>query len=136
MPVENVLGEVGQGFKLAMNILNSGRFSMGAAGSGAVRQLMEGVVHYARTREQFGRPIGEFQLIKEKIAKMASDVYAMESMTYLTAGLIDRYEKPDLSVEAAAVKVGWQRKPIEQKKTLWGCLIMTLRKRVCVSWSA
>ncbi|XP_064633148.1 complex I assembly factor ACAD9, mitochondrial-like [Lineus longissimus] len=105
IPVENVLGEVGGGFKIAMNILNSGRFSMGSSAAGILKNLMGSTMEHASTRSQFGKKLIEFDLIKEKFAKMATTVYAMESMAYLVAGTIDKYEKPDQSVEAAMIKV-------------------------------
>ncbi|KAJ8302027.1 hypothetical protein KUTeg_021014 [Tegillarca granosa] len=105
IPIENVIGEVGGGFKIAMNILNSGRFSMGSSGAGILKKLIGMTAEHAMTRKQFGRHLSEFGLIQEKFAKMAITTYAMESMAYLTAGIIDQYEEPDLSVEAAMVKV-------------------------------
>ncbi|KAL3853840.1 hypothetical protein ACJMK2_017341 [Sinanodonta woodiana] len=105
VPAENVLGEVGGGFKIAMNILNSGRFSMGSSGAGILKKLIGLTTEHAISRMQFGSKLCEFKLIKEKFAKMAVTTYAMESMAYLTAGIIDMYEKPDLSVEAAMVKI-------------------------------
>ncbi|XP_071082793.1 complex I assembly factor ACAD9, mitochondrial-like isoform X1 [Haliotis cracherodii] len=105
VPVENVIGEVGGGFKIAMNILNSGRFSMGSSGAGILKKVIGWTAEHAATRSQFGRKLAEFGLIQEKFAKMAVTVYAMESMAYLTAGIIDQYDQPDCSVEAAMVKV-------------------------------
>ncbi|KAL8589389.1 hypothetical protein ACOMHN_021541 [Nucella lapillus] len=105
IPLQNVLGEVGSGFKLAMNILNSGRFSMGSSGAGILKKLISQTAEHASTRKQFGRHLSEFGLIQEKFSKMAVMAYAMESMAYLTAGIIDMYEQPDCSVEAAIVKV-------------------------------
>lgn len=105
VPVENVIGEVGGGFKVAMNILNSGRFSMGSSGAGILRKVMGWALEHATTRKQFGLPLIEFGLIKEKIARMSVCIYAMESMAYLTAGSLDTLEDPDCAVEAAVVKV-------------------------------
>ncbi|KAM5292131.1 complex I assembly factor ACAD9, mitochondrial-like [Ctenodactylus gundi] len=105
VPVENVLGEVGGGFKLALNILNSGRFSMGAFVAGMIKKLIELTAEYACTRKQFNRKLSEFGLIQEKLALMARKAYAMESMSYLTAGMLDHPEISDCSVEAAMVKV-------------------------------
>lgn len=105
VPLENVLGEVGSGFKLAMNILNSGRFSMGSSGAGILKKMISHTAEHACTRKQFGRHLSEFGLIQEKFAKMAVMAYAMESMAYLTAGIIDMYEQPDCAVEAAIVKI-------------------------------
>ncbi|NP_001086893.1 acyl-CoA dehydrogenase family member 9 S homeolog [Xenopus laevis] len=105
VPVENVIGEVGGGFKVAMNILNSGRFSMGSASAGIIKKLIEMTAEYACTRKQFNKKLSDFQLIQEKFALMAQKAFVMESMAYLTAGMMDRPGLPDCSVEAAMVKV-------------------------------
>ncbi|KAM3878111.1 complex I assembly factor ACAD9, mitochondrial [Diretmus argenteus] len=112
VPVENVIGEVGGGFKVAMNILNSGRFSMGSAGAGMIKKLIELTAEYAATRKQFNKRLSEFGMIQEKFAVMAQNAFVMESMAYLTAGMMDRPGVPDCSLEAAMVKVfssegGW-----------------------------
>uniref|UniRef100_A0A8C1YML6 Complex I assembly factor ACAD9, mitochondrial n=1 Tax=Cyprinus carpio TaxID=7962 RepID=A0A8C1YML6_CYPCA len=101
VPIENVIGEVGGGFKVAMNILNNGRFSMGSAGAGMIKRLIE----YACTRKQFSRSLSEFGMIQDKFATMALNAFVMESMAYLTAGMMDRPGVPDCSLEAAMVKV-------------------------------
>ncbi|RLV89258.1 hypothetical protein DV515_00014979, partial [Chloebia gouldiae] len=105
VPVENVIGEVGGGFKVAMNILNSGRFSMGSASAGMIKKLIELTSEYACTRKQFDKKLSQFGLIQEKFCLMAVKAYVMESMAYLTAGMMDRPGFPDCSVEAAMVKV-------------------------------
>ncbi|XP_056380189.1 complex I assembly factor ACAD9, mitochondrial [Hyla sarda] len=105
IPIENVIGEVGGGFKVAMNILNSGRFSMGSASAGMIKKLIELTADYACTRKQFNKKLSDFELIQEKFALMAEKAYVMESMAYLTAGMMDRPGVPDCSVEAAMVKV-------------------------------
>ncbi|XP_050813768.1 complex I assembly factor ACAD9, mitochondrial isoform X3 [Gopherus flavomarginatus] len=105
VPVENVIGEVGGGFKVAMNILNSGRFSMGSASAGIIKKLIEMTAEYACTRKQFNKKLSDFGLIQEKFTLMAVKAYVMESMAYLTAGMMDRPGVPDCSVEAAMVKV-------------------------------
>ncbi|XP_006078924.1 complex I assembly factor ACAD9, mitochondrial isoform X2 [Bubalus bubalis] len=105
VPVENVLGEVGGGFKVAMNILNSGRFSMGSMVAGMLKKLIEMTAEYACTRKQFNRNLSEFGLIQEKFALMAQKAYVMESMAYLTAAMLDAPGFPDCSIEAAMVKV-------------------------------
>uniref|UniRef100_A0A6Q2ZK26 Complex I assembly factor ACAD9, mitochondrial n=1 Tax=Esox lucius TaxID=8010 RepID=A0A6Q2ZK26_ESOLU len=112
VPVENVIGEVGGGFKVAMNILNSGRFSMGSAGAGMIKKLIEMTAEYAGSRRQFGKHLSEFGMIQEKFAVMAQNAFVMESMAYLTAGMMDRPGLSDCSLEAAMVKVfssegGW-----------------------------
>uniref|UniRef100_A0A8C5X3C5 Complex I assembly factor ACAD9, mitochondrial n=1 Tax=Malurus cyaneus samueli TaxID=2593467 RepID=A0A8C5X3C5_9PASS len=105
VPIENVIGEVGGGFKVAMNILNSGRFSMGSASAGMIKKLIEMTSEYACTRKQFNKKLSQFGLIQEKFCLMAVKAYVMESMAYLTAGMMDRPGFPDCSVEAAMVKV-------------------------------
>ncbi|NXD29513.1 ACAD9 dehydrogenase, partial [Spelaeornis formosus] len=105
VPIENVIGEVGGGFKVAMNILNSGRFSMGSASAGMIKKLIELTSEYACTRKQFNKKLSQFGLIQEKFCLMAVKAYVMESMAYLTAGMMDRPGFPDCSVEAAMVKV-------------------------------
>ncbi|NXA33456.1 ACAD9 dehydrogenase, partial [Eudromia elegans] len=105
VPIENVIGEVGGGFKIAMNILNSGRFSMGSVSAGLIKKLIEMTAEYACTRKQFNKKLSEFGLIQEKFSLMAVQAYVMESMAYLTAGMMDRPGLPDCSVEAAMVKV-------------------------------
>ncbi|XP_020488396.2 complex I assembly factor ACAD9, mitochondrial [Labrus bergylta] len=112
VPVENVIGEVGGGFKVAMNILNSGRFSMGSSSAGMIKKLIEMTSEFAMTRKQFNKRLGEFGMIQEKFALMALNAFVMESMAYLTAGMMDRPGLPDCSLEAAMVKVfssegGW-----------------------------
>ncbi|KAK5934648.1 hypothetical protein CgunFtcFv8_015025 [Champsocephalus gunnari] len=112
VPVENVIGEVGGGFKVAMNILNSGRFSMGSSSAGMIKKLIELTSEYAATRKQFNKNLSEFGMIQEKFALMAMNAFVMESMAYLTAGMMDRPGLPDCSLEAAMVKVfssegGW-----------------------------
>ncbi|KAG8236345.1 hypothetical protein J437_LFUL010479, partial [Ladona fulva] len=97
IPSENILGEVGDGFKIAMNVLNSGRFSV-------LKKLMNMTAEHAISRKQFGSPLKDFGLIQEKFAKIACLIYAMESTAYLTAGMMDLYEDPDIAVEAAIVK--------------------------------
>jgi alkylation response protein AidB-like acyl-CoA dehydrogenase len=89
VPAENLLGEVGQGFKIAMNILNMGRFKLAAGCLGAARSAFREAVLYARERRQFGRPISSFGLIKQKLAQMAMRLYAAESMVYRTGGLVE-----------------------------------------------
>ena len=103
VPNENILLQVGDGFKVAMNILNNGRFGLGAACGGGLRRLIGLAADYANNRKQFGRPIADFGLIREKFARMALDAYAIESMAYMTTALIDK--GMDASVEAAACKI-------------------------------
>ena len=89
VPVENVLGEIGRGHKIAFNILNYGRLKLGAGVLGGMKIAMEQTLRFAQERKQFGTPIARFPLTREKFARMASLCYALESMTYRTAGLVD-----------------------------------------------
>ncbi len=104
VPPENVLGQVGGGFKVAMGILNNGRLGLAAGAVGAAKTLIKLAIAHATSRRQFGRNISEFGLIKDKIGRMMMECYAAESMVYLTTGLIDRGVE-DYSVESAACKV-------------------------------
>jgi len=89
VPVENVLGEIGKGHIIAFNILNIGRFKLGAGCVGGSRNSLTAAIAYAKERKAFGKSIAEFGLIREKLAQMAVGIYAGESMVYRTVGLID-----------------------------------------------
>jgi alkylation response protein AidB-like acyl-CoA dehydrogenase len=89
VPSENVLGEVGKGHKIAFNVLNFARFKLGAACGGGARDAVGEAARYAAARKQFGHPIADFGAIKHKIGEMAIRVYAIESLLYRTAGMID-----------------------------------------------
>jgi alkylation response protein AidB-like acyl-CoA dehydrogenase len=90
VPAENVLGEIGKGHKVAFNVLNYGRFKLAAMCSGGARAIVGEAAKYATERKQFGRPIAEFGAIKHKLAEMAIRAFAVESMLYRTAALIDQ----------------------------------------------
>ena len=90
VPVENVLGEIGRGHIVALNTLNIARFSLGAGCLGGAKSALQEAVTYAKKRVQFGRPIAEFGLIRQKIAEMAIRSFIMESMIYRTGDLTDR----------------------------------------------
>ena len=89
MPVENLLGEIGKGHKIAFNILNIGRFKLGAACVGGARNSLQNAIQYAKERKAFGKSISEFGLIQEKLAEWPPGVYAGESLAYRTIGMID-----------------------------------------------
>ena len=89
VPVENVLGEVGKGAYIAFNILNLGRFKLGAGGIGGAKESLKIAARYAQERQQFGRPIASFGLIQHKLAEMAANIFAAESSVYRTAAMID-----------------------------------------------
>ncbi|GHG63565.1 acyl-CoA dehydrogenase family protein [Comamonas sp. JC664] len=89
VPVENQLGEVGKGHKIAFNILNYGRLKLGAGVLGGMKLQLQNALQFTQERKQFGTPIVRFPLSREKLARMAALVHAVESMTYRTAGLVD-----------------------------------------------
>jgi butyryl-CoA dehydrogenase len=89
VPVENVLGEVGKGHKIAFNILNVGRWKLGVGSLGGAKNLIVEGLRYAGERKQFGKSLAEFGAIRKKIARSAAQVYACESMCYRVAGLTD-----------------------------------------------
>src|ERR1043166_8921891 len=89
VPVENLLGEVGKGAYIAFNILNVGRFNLGAGAIGGSKESLKIAARYAQERQQFGRPIASFGLIQHKLAEMAARIFAGESAVYLTAAMID-----------------------------------------------
>merc|ERR1719266_1962796 len=104
IPVENVLSKPGDGFKVAMEILNNGRFGMGAALSGTMRSVIAKATDHATNRVQFGSRIDGYGAIQEKIAQMSITHYATESMAYMVAGTMDRGYK-DYHLEAAISKI-------------------------------
>ena len=89
IPVENLLGEVGRGHKIAFNILNIGRWKLGISSMGGAKNALALGAKYANERKQFKKPIGSFGLIRQKLARSATLIFAGESMAYRTAGLID-----------------------------------------------
>ncbi|MFZ3263253.1 MAG: acyl-CoA dehydrogenase family protein [Terriglobales bacterium] len=89
VPVENLLGEIGKGATIAFNILNIGRFKLGAMCVGGARVSVEHAVAYAKQRKAFGKVIGDFGLVREKIANMATLIYVGESLVYRTVGMMD-----------------------------------------------
>ena len=89
VPVENLLGEAGKGHHIAFNILNIGRFKLGAACVGGARNSLQDAIQYAVDRKAFGKSIADFGLIQEKLAESAAGIYAGESMVYRTIGMID-----------------------------------------------
>jgi alkylation response protein AidB-like acyl-CoA dehydrogenase len=89
VPAENVLGEVGKGHKVALNTRNYGRFKLGAMCAGGCKAAIGEAARYAKQRKQFGQPIASFGAIKHKLGEMTARTYAIESLLYRTAGLID-----------------------------------------------
>src|SRR5213083_1998507 len=104
VPKENILGPQGKGLKVALTVLDFGRTTFGACCTGAAKTCLRLAVQHANTRKQFNKTLGEFHLVKKKIARIAADAYAMEAMTTITASLIDRGLE-DYMIETAMLKV-------------------------------
>lgn len=119
VPRENVVGEFGKGFKVAMEVLNDGRLGLAAGCVGASKALIKLALDRVQERRAFGRNIGDFGLIKDKIADMMSRTFAVESMTYLTAGMIASGAS-EASLESATCKV-------IGSETLWHVVNETLQ---------
>jgi alkylation response protein AidB-like acyl-CoA dehydrogenase len=119
VPAGNVLGEIGKGHKVALNTLNFGRFKLGGMSVGGSRTAIGDAARYASARRQFGQPIAGFGAIRHKLGEMTARTYAMESVAYRTAGLIEAYSAggavdgigvaqalEEFAVEASIIKVG------------------------------
>jgi len=111
IPATNLIGNVGDGVKIAFNILNVGRFKLGASVTGGAKLAIHESVHYANERQQFGKPISSFGAIKHKLAEMAIRTWVSEGITYRTVGMIDALigdgassEKKLQSIEEYAVE--------------------------------
>jgi acyl-CoA dehydrogenase family member 9 len=104
VPAENVLGEPGEGFRIAMEILNNGRIGLGTGSVGATKGLLDRIIDHVKERRQFGGPLADLELVQDKIGWMVSYLFGLESMAYLTCGLVDRGVS-DYSLESAVCKV-------------------------------
>jgi acyl-CoA dehydrogenase family protein 9 len=104
VPKENILGPLGKGLRVALTVLDFGRTTFGACCTGGAKTCLKLAVEHANTRRQFKKTLGDFDLVKKKIGRMAADVYAMEAMTQVTASLIDRGLE-DYMMETAMLKV-------------------------------
>lgn len=104
VPVENVLGPLGKGLRLALTVLDFGRTTFGASCTGAAKACVDASITHAKKRVQFKEPIGEFELIKKKIANMAAHTFAMDAMTTQCAAVIDG-GSDDYMLETAILKV-------------------------------
>jgi acyl-CoA dehydrogenase family protein 9 len=104
VPAENVLGEPGQGFKIAMSILNNGRIGLGTGSVGGAKALLDLAIDHTAEREQFGGPLSDLDLVQEKVGATVSYLFGLESMCYLTCGLVDAGVE-DYSIESAICKV-------------------------------
>jgi alkylation response protein AidB-like acyl-CoA dehydrogenase len=114
VPRENILGQIGKGLKVALTVLDFGRTTFGACCTGAAKTCLELAVQHANTRKQFNKTLGEFELVKKKIARIAADAYAMEAMTTVTGSFIDRGLE-DYMLETAMLKVFTTER-------LWECI--------------
>ena len=112
VPAENILGPLGKGLKVALTVLDFGRTTFGACCTGLAKSCLALAVRHANARRQFGRTLGEFELVQAKIGRMAADTYAMEAMTTVTASLIDR-GLDDYMLETAMLKV-WSTEALWQ----------------------
>src|SRR5213596_1722885 len=104
VPPENVLGEPGEGFHIAMEILNNGRIGLGSGSVGAAKWLLDRAIDHVTERRQFGHPLADFELVQDKIGWMVSYLFGLEAMCYLTCSLVDA-GVPDYSLESAICKV-------------------------------
>src|SRR3954471_13917270 len=104
VPVEDRLGDVGNGFHIALEVLNSGRLGLAAGSARGTRRIMREAVAYAKQREQFGRSIGSFEMIQRKISVAAAECYALDAAVFLCAEMVDK-GGVDFSLETAACKV-------------------------------
>jgi acyl-CoA dehydrogenase family member 9 len=104
VPPENVLGEPGEGFHIAMHVLNNGRISLGTGSVGLAKRLIDLSIAHVKERHQFGRPLADLDMVEDKIGWMVAFLFGLESMAYLTTGLIDNGIE-DYSVESAMAKV-------------------------------
>lgn len=104
VPKENLLGELGKGFKIAMKVLNTGRLSLGSGSVGGMKTVLKMATAHAKGRKQFGQSLSDFGIIQHKLAHMAASIYACESMVYMTTGKINE-GMTEFSLESAICKV-------------------------------
>jgi acyl-CoA dehydrogenase family protein 9 len=104
IPPENVLGDPGEGFGIAMSILNNGRIGLGTGSVGGGKAMLDLAIAHVQERRQFGRPLADLEVVQEKLGWMVSYLFGLESMCYLTTGLVDAGVK-DYSLESAMIKI-------------------------------
>ncbi len=104
VPPENVLGDPGDGFRIAMQVLNNGRIGLGTGSVGATKRLLDLAIDHVKERRQFDRQLADFELVQDKVGWMVSHLFGLESTCYLTCGLVDRGVE-DYSLESAICKV-------------------------------
>jgi alkylation response protein AidB-like acyl-CoA dehydrogenase len=112
VPRENLLHKEGKGLNVALSCLNYGRCTLSAGMLGGAKMVQDQASKWSRTRYQFGRPLSDFELVKQKLARMAAYTYAMDAVLYMTTGFLDRHDD-DIMVETAVCKVfcsemGWR----------------------------
>ncbi len=112
VPRENLLHKEGKGLVVALSCLNYGRCTLSAGVGGAAKRAMNQSIKWVQTRYQFGRPLADFELVQQKIARMAAYTYAMDAVLYMMTGMLDRGDT-DIMIETAATKVfcshyGWE----------------------------
>merc|ERR1719500_1204405 len=105
VPATSILGEAGQGLQVLNTVLHHHKFMMAAGVVPSLRKLLNETVEHCNTRKQFGLPLSSFSLVKMQVARMAGKLYALESMLYMTAGLVDISECPDVEMESVIVKL-------------------------------
>ena len=113
VPAKNLLGEVGRGHKVAFNVLNYGRFKLGASTVGSCQSALGESARYGAERKQFGQPIANFGAIKHKLGEMVIRTYAIESMVFRTAGLLDAMLGDHESIDDAALLAALEEYAIE-----------------------
>lgn len=119
VPKENIIGELGKGFKIAMRVLNSGRLSLGSGSVGGMKYALRLATAHAKERKQFGQTLTSFGIIQDKLTRMAANIYATESLVYFSTGRMDQGQ-PDYSLESAICKVYCSEK-------LWSTVDMSLQ---------
>jgi alkylation response protein AidB-like acyl-CoA dehydrogenase len=122
VPADRVLGQVGKGLRVALSVLDFGRCTLSAGCVGGAKKALSMAVDHARTRKQFDRTIGEFHLVKQKLANMAETTFAMDALTYMCSGLVDKHAE-DLVLETAICKLfcsegAWR--VIDDAVQIWG----------------
>src|SRR5262249_44849805 len=122
VPIENIIGGIGQGFKIAMGVLNHGRLGLAGGCVGGAKRAIEASVQHAGERVQFKKKLGEFGMIQEKIGRMMMNCYVAESMVYMTTSFIDRKDI-DYSLESACAKIfasemAWE--VLDENLQIWG----------------
>ena len=100
VPADHLLGAVGRGFGVAVHVLNAGRLTLAAGCTGGTKRTLNEMTAYGEQRIQFGHPLADFEITQRKLSRMASEIYASDSMLGVLASLVDRGDN-DFSLEAA-----------------------------------